>query len=179
MTIIVRIDKEEKTGSGATHGWQVRGRATRIGGKRGNYRSKMFSDNVYGSRGKALIAAEEFAESIKDDPEWFPPVGTPEHPPYHYNISRANKSGVNGVHRTKERVDKKSGQTKPAFWVATFTDPRNNKRRHKDFSVNEYGEAEAKRLAVEFRQMWEEAADVGTEAIIEFLEDYEGGGLST
>ena len=178
MPTIVRIDKGDKKGSGATHGWQVRGRATRKGrGKRASYKSRMFSDNVYGGRDEALAAAEKFYENIKNDPEWFPPVRTAEQPPYHYKLSRANKSGVNGVHRVKERVEKRSGRTKPAYWVATFADPRKGRQGHKGFSVNEYGEAEARRLAVEFRQMWEKAADGGDKAIVEFLEDYEGGRL--
>jgi len=48
----------------------------------------------------------------------------------------------------------------------------------KRFSVTEErDEEEAFRLAVEFRQMWEEAALQGKEAIQRFFTDYESGFL--
>ena len=54
MGHIVRIDKPKDDPRHGTHGWQVR-----VGGKRG-YHSRLFSDNTYGSKGKALVAAEEY-----------------------------------------------------------------------------------------------------------------------
>lgn len=167
MAFIVRLDKEKK---GKTHGWQVRGR-----GKR-KYFSKLFSDGVYGSKGKALMAAEEFLETyLQAHPELTTPK-KPEMPPYHYNLNRNNKTGINGVHRTMSMKPYKGGVRRYPSWCATYTG-LNGTQQKKQFSVNVYGEEEAKRLAVEFRQMWEEAVDKGEKAVADFLDAYDEGWL--
>jgi hypothetical protein len=45
-------------------------------------------------------------------------------------------------------------------------------KRAEKFFIDEYGEAEAKRRAIEFREMWEEAAEQGVDAVMEFFEAY-------
>ncbi|MBN1219089.1 MAG: hypothetical protein JXM69_09175 [Anaerolineae bacterium] len=174
---IVRLDKPKNDPSKGTHGWQVR-----VGGDRG-YHSKLFSDNVHGSRGKALIAAEEYlAEYLKEHPEWA--GSNQEQYPHGFDEGgpRANnKSGVRGVYRTYAygRWDAKK-ERKQYYWAAHYSIDREGRRRvrrHKRFLVDEYGEEEAKRRAVEFRSMWEEAALQGVEAVKKFFAAYEDGWL--
>ncbi len=172
MGYIVRVDKPKNEPAKGTHGWQVRG-----AGKRG-YHSKLFSDNVYGSKDKALVAAEEYlTEFVKAHPE----EGR-TYPSYHKGkLFANNKSGATGVFRTHEygRWDKKK-ERKRYYWCAFYTiDGRGRKqvKGYEKFYVEEWGEAEAKRRAIEFRQMWEEAARVGEEAVKRFFEEYRAGWL--
>ena len=162
---IVRIDKPKNSPKG-THGWQVR-----AGGKR-KYHSKLFSDNVHGSKGKALVAAEEYLDQYKK-----------EHPDHvkprrlHHFIEEGlmanNKSGVNGVFRgwSYPGWDKKKVY-RMDYWAAFCSiGPQGQRNKwSKCFYVTTHGEEEAKRLAVEFRKGWEEAAVEGEEAIKEFFE---------
>lgn len=174
MAHIVRLDKEKQ---GNTHGWQVRGR-----GKRG-YKSKLFSDGVYGGKDEALAAAETFLESVKDDQEWRPSSLQPPQPPplplYFHKLSKNNKSGVNGVHRVVAR-NAKGKRPGYAYWAAGYTVPGRRgvgAQKHKTFAVETYGEEEAKQMAIEFRRMWEEAVDKGEEAVKDFLDAYTEGWL--
>ncbi len=158
MGYIVRVDKPKNDPIKGTHGWQVRG-----AGKRG-YHSKLFSDNVYGSKGKALEAAEEYlAVYIEANPEEAAVMPSREQnlfPLGFYTREKLwsnNKSGVTGVFRTHnyDRWDTKK-EKKRYYWGAFYTiDGRGRKqvRRHQKFYVEEWGEAEAKRRAIEFRQM--------------------------
>jgi hypothetical protein len=169
---IVRIDKPKHDPTKGTHGWQVR-----VGSKRG-YHSKLFSDNPHGSKGKALVAAEEYLEAyLKEHPEERIPPG--EQYPHGFKegfLQANNKSGVNGVYRTYEygRWDTEK-KRKLYYWGAFYSidaDGRRRVRRHEKFHVDEYGEEEAKRRAIEFRKMWEEAAKEGVEAVKRFFDEY-------
>jgi hypothetical protein len=182
MGYIVRVDKPKNEPSKGTHGWQVRG-----AGKRG-YHSKLFSDNIYGSKGKALIAAEEYlAEYIEANSAEATVIPSREQnlfPQGFYTGGKMwanNKSGVTGVFRTHDYgrwdTDKKRKQY---YWGAFYTINRYGKRKtrgHQKFYVDEWGEEEAKRRAIEFRQMWEEAAREGVEAVKRFFEEYRAGWL--
>ena len=172
---IVRIDKDKTKSGGNTHGWQVRiGHDTHTG-----YHSKLFSDGKYeGDKEKSRAAAEEYlAEYLEKHPE--------------YKVSRrdefiahgfradgktiaTNKSGRNGVFRSREhfRHDKSRYRY---FWAASYTIDRFGKTkiiRNEKFYIDEYGEKEAKRRAIEFREMWEEAAEQGVDEVIKFFEAY-------
>lgn len=160
MAHIVRIDHNH------VHGWQVRGP-----GKR-NYPSKLFSDQKYGGRDQALKLAQAYKEKLAQE---FPPL-KPDVPPYRDKPLANNVSGVNGVHRTYHY----HGQTgqKQEYWAAFCPIGPDGNRYMKKFYINdERDEEEAFRLAVEFRQMWEEACQQGEKAIKQFFESYNDGWL--
>lgn len=173
MAHIVRIDQPKNDPTKGTHGWQVR-----VGGSRG-YHSKLFSDNVYGSKGKALVAAEEYLEQyLKDHPEEAQRRTKPLWPPYRQfnngkKVQANNKSGVNGVHKTYtyNSWDKKR-KHKAWYWAAFCPiGPEGQRNRwFKRFYVDSHGDAEARRLAIEFRKMWEEAVEKGEDALKEFFD---------
>lgn len=160
MGYIVRIDKPKNSPHG-THGWQVR---VHTGVPR-KYHSKLFSDNRYGSQGKALVAAEEY---LKDYLEKYPETPTfPNNVPYLKKLSRRNTSGVTGVSRTHD-INRRG--EKDYYWGAFVPVGPYGRKTTKKFYVSTHGEGEAKRLAVEFRRMWEEAIDQSEEALKEFFE---------
>ena len=172
---IVRIDNPKHDPTKGTHGWQVR-----VGNKR-DYHSKLFSDNVHGSKGKALVAAEEYLETyLEEHPE--ERVSPEGQYPYGFKedyLQANNSSGVNGVYRTHEygRWDLKR-ERKLYYWGAFYSIDaygRTNVRRHEKFHTDHYGEEEARRRAIEFRQMWEEAAKQGPDAVRRFFDEYRSG----
>ncbi|HEY85899.1 MAG TPA: AP2 domain-containing protein [Chloroflexi bacterium] len=173
MSSIIRLDKPKNSKKG-THGWQVR-----VGPHKG-YHSKLFSDNVYGSKGKALVAAEEYLDDyLKKNPE-----ADKEQWPHGFHegdLFASNTSGVTGVFRTHDygRRDYKK-ETKQYYWGAFYSINRygNTKtKNHRKFYVYQHGEEEARRLAIEFREMWEEAAKQGVEAVKRFFVEYDAGWL--
>ena len=176
---IVRIDKDKTKSGGYTHGWQVRiGQDSHKG-----YHSKLFSDGKYGGREEALAAAEKYlAEYLEQHPEYKVSRRT-ELYQHGFRADRktiaTNKSGRNGVFRSRDhyRHDKSRYRY---FWGASYSIDRYGKTqiiRNEKFYIDEYGEAGAKRLAVEFREMWEEAAEQGVEAVKEFFAAYKEGRL--
>lgn len=146
---IVRIDKGGPNGNGATHGWQVR-----VGPARG-YHSKLFSDNVWGSQGKALVAAEEYLdEYLKEHPE----LASKEPPPYHSKASQRNTSGTVGVVRSHEYLDSSEISH---YWAATFPINAYGNHDSRVFRISIYGEEGAELLATAYRKAWEIACDAG------------------
>ena len=175
MASIIRLDKPKNSKKG-THGWQVR-----VGPHKG-YHSKLFSDNVYGSKGKALIAAEEYLEDyLKKNPK----ADKKQWPHGFYEseaLYKSNTSGITGVFRTHDyaRWDKKK-TSKQYYWGAFYSINRHGIRKtrgHKKFYVHQHGEVEARRLAIEFRKMWEEAAKKGPEAVKQFFAEFDAGWLT-
>ena len=168
---IVRIDQPKHTLSKGTHGWQVRFPT----GEPRKYHSKLFSDNIFGSKEEALEEAETYLEECRETLEYSPPES--DHPCPRYALLKGklqanNSSGRTGVFRTHAF----HGQTgkKQEYWGAFCPlgpDGQRNKWT-KRFYVNSHGEDEARRLAIEFRNMWEDAADNGEEAIKQFFEEY-------
>ena len=176
---IVRINKDKNKSGGNTHGWQVRaGQDLKTG-----YHSKLFSDGKYGGSDKALAEAEAYLEQYLQ-----------EHPEYNFRaerpkwkrgfkesgtLNRRNKSGRNGVYRSRTTL-RNDRSTYRYFWGASYTIDRFGKTkiiRSERFFIDEYGEQEAKRKAIEFREMWEEAAREGVEAVKAFFEAYREGRL--
>lgn len=161
---IVRLDKPKNSSKG-THGWQVR-----VGGKR-KYHSKLFSDNIYGSKGRALLAAEAYLDKyLKENPQY----AQPSHPfSFREKLRSNNKSGVTGVGKSwgYPGWDKKK-QYRMDFWYAFCpVGPKGQRNTwHKRFYVDTHGEAEARRLAIEFRKGWEKAAKEGKEALEAFFQ---------
>jgi hypothetical protein len=168
MPSIIRIDNPKDATKG-THGWQVRVPT----GQPRKYHSKLFSDGVYGSRGKALVAAEAYLEQyLAENPE----AAQRQHPankPYHKEkLMKNNQSGVTGVYYTEHphRWDK---DRPVGYWCAFIPGgPDGQRRWHKEFNVERYGEETARDLAIEFRQEWEKAVEQGKQAIAEFFEEY-------
>ena len=176
---IIRIDKDKSKSGGNTHGWQVRvGQNLKKG-----YHSKLFSDGKYGGQGKALVAAQEYLENyLQAHPEY--KIKT-EHPKWkqgfneYGTLNSRNKSGRNGVYRSRTTLRNDKSRYR-YFWGASYTIDRFGKTkiiRSERFYIDEYGEQEAKRKAIEFREMWEEAAKEGVEAVKAFFEAYRDGRL--
>jgi hypothetical protein len=174
---IIRIDKDKSKTGGNTHGWQVRaGKNMKMG-----YHSRLFSDGKYGGSDKALAEAEKYLQKYLQ-----------EHPEYNIKTTRfkwqhgfnengtlhsQNKSGRNGVYRSRTNLRNDKSKYR-YFWGASYTIDRFGKTkviRTEKFFIDEYGEKEAKRLAVEFREMWEAVALEGVEAVKEFLNAYREG----
>jgi hypothetical protein len=165
MAYIVRIDKPKNDLTRGTHGWQVRGP-----GKRG-YHSRLFSDRKHGGREEARSAAEAYRQEVE---KLYP--SSSHSPPYKDKPQPNNTSGVLGVYRSHQY----HGETgeKQEYWVAFCPVGPSGRRYSKKFYISdEQDDEEAFRLAVELRQMWEEAADQGKEAIRRFWYEVESGWL--
>lgn len=132
MKGISRIDTKD------THGWYVRIY------KSGKTYSKLYSDNRYGGRDRALQVAQKARlvaiEALKD---------LPVEPRRRLVTSdRRNKSGTVGVSKTTKKT--KNGDRNEYYQVTWSPEP--GKVKNRQWSVRRYGEEEAHRLAVEFRQ---------------------------
>jgi hypothetical protein len=138
----------------------------------------LFSDGKYGGSDKALAEAEKYLQQYLQ-----------EHPEYNVKTTRfkwkngfnesgtlhsQNKSGRNGVYRSRTNLRNDKSKYR-YFWGASYTIDRfgkTNITRSEKFFIDEYGEREAKRKAIEFRELWEEAALQGVDAVKEFFEAY-------
>jgi len=129
---ISRIDTRE------THGWYVRIY------KNGNTYSKLYSDNKYGGKERALLVAQKARvialEALKELPR--------EPKRRLVRTDRRNKSGIIGVSKTTKI--NKNGTTSDYFQVTWSPEP--GKVKNRQWSVKKYGEEEAGRRAVEYRQ---------------------------
>lgn len=129
---ISRIDTRD------THGWYVRIY------KNGKTYSKLYSDNKYGGSDRALLVAQKARvialEALKELPR--------EPKRRLVKTDRRNKSGIIGVSKTT-KVNK-NGTTSDYFQVTWSPEP--GKVKNRQWSVKKYGEQEAGRLAVEYRQ---------------------------
>jgi hypothetical protein len=135
---ISRIDIDGSKTAKGTHGFQVRlmrdGRAT----------SKFFSDSAYKSKAKALSAARAFRDSqVKK-------LGPADTGPHDEPSSR-NTSGIVGVRRREAVRETDEYTYYHYFWEASWTDG-GGERQKRNFSVNKYGEDEAKGMAIAARK---------------------------
>ncbi|MBN1218651.1 MAG: hypothetical protein JXM69_06975 [Anaerolineae bacterium] len=168
---IIRLDKPKHDFNHGTHGWQVRLPI----GIPNKYHSKLFSDNIYGSKGQALVAAEEYlAEQLEKYPERYKSA-RPENIPFMSKPPSNNKSGRTGVYRSHS-YHGKTGK-KQEFWAAFCPVGPFGYRWTKRFYIVTHGEEEARALATEVRELWEEAAAQGPEAIQRFFDEYYDGWL--
>ena len=135
---ISRIDIAGGKNAKGTHGYQVRlmrdGEAT----------SKFFSDSAHGGKAKALKSARTFRDSLVKK------LGPADTGPHDLPSSR-NTSGIVGVRRREAVRETDEYTYYHYFWEASWTDA-SGERQKRNFSVNKYGEAEAKSLAVAARK---------------------------
>lgn len=122
---------------GNTHGYVVRYMRDRA------LFQKLFSDGRYGSEEAAFEVARLYLTELKNA---FPPMNRREFS--EIKRKKNSKSGLVGVYKNKS-ISRKRWTYE--FWVAQWT-PTKGEYKHKRFSINKYGEEEAKRLAIEARQ---------------------------
>lgn len=132
MKGISRID------SRGTHGWYVRIY------KNGKTYSKLYSDNKYGGRDKALSFAKKARlmalETLKSIPD--------NETRRLVSHDKRNKSGIIGVSRTTKT--NASGDVS-LYYQVTWS-PEKGKIKNRQWSVRKYGEEEAFRRAKDFRE---------------------------
>lgn len=132
---IIRVDHE----ASRTHAWRVTLQ------RHNDIAVKTFSDAIYGGKRRALKAAEAYRDELLR-----------RYSPYAHAIwvrtrlRRNNTSGIPGVGRYEERVNRNTGYTR-VFWLASWVNELGASRKRK-FMVSHYGERQAKRLAVAERE---------------------------
>lgn len=132
MKGISRIDAK------GTHGWYVRIY------KNGKTYSKLYSDNRYGGRDKALTFAQKARKIALDTLKSLPENNVRRL----VSHDKRNKSGIIGVSRTtKTNAD---GDTS-VYYQVTWS-PEKGKIKNRQWSVRKYGEEGAFKRAKEFRE---------------------------
>ena len=133
---ISRIDTEQFR----THAWRVKLV------RRGQVYIKNFPDKRYGGKGKALLQAKAYRDELV---EKYPPISRQE---FCSILRRNNRTGITGVYRYAKSFVLKNGKVKKSwYWEATWPIGK-SQQSHQAFSVNEFGEAKAKRLAIQARE---------------------------
>jgi hypothetical protein len=132
MKGISRIDAK------GTHGWYVRIY------KNGKTYSKLYSDNKYGGKDRALNFAKKARQIALDTLKSIPDDESRRLVTH----DKRNKSGIIGVSRTtKTNAD----GIKSEYFQVTWS-PEKGKIKNRQWSVKKYGEEEAFRRAKEFRE---------------------------
>ncbi len=131
MKGISRIDSK------GTHGWYVRVY------KNGKTYSKLYSDNKYGGRDRALKIARKARKVAVQAMKSVPTKRVRRL----VTSDRRNKSGVIGVNRTTKK--NRSG-TISEYYQVTWS-PRAGRTKNKQWSIRKYGEKKAFELACTFR----------------------------
>lgn len=145
MRNISRIDTYGKNGKNYG-GWEVRFQ------RKGEKIEKFFSDNGYGGKRAALAEAKEFRDELEKKHKRYTVEELAQTP------SQRNKSGVVGV-RLHQQIDERGDyEYHYWYWVAQWTDKR-GRRRTRSFSIHQYGDDEAYRLACEARKEGVKTAD--------------------
>lgn len=133
---IRRMDDDSRS----THAWLVQvQRHQRVD-------LKVFTDNVWGGKRKALAAARQWRDQLTL------PADEYTHEMWRRNrLRRNNSSGMVGVARYERppRPDGKPGGV--AFWFSAWID-EHGVRRSRKFSVNRWGERGAKQRAIDERE---------------------------
>lgn len=135
---ISRLDKTNVKGR-CIGGWLVRFQ------RRNEKIEKYFSDAVFGGRRKAQNAAKEYRDRVEAETRKFNVKEMAEFP------SSRNQSGVVGVRLQREIKLIKNFEYHYWFWVAQWIDGR-GQRKTRSYSVHQYGDEEAYRLAVAARR---------------------------
>ena len=135
---ISRIDTTSPSGKNYG-GWEVRMQ------RRGKKTEKFFSDNGYGGKRMALAAAKEFRDELESESRKYTVKELSSLP------SVRNQSGVVGVRLHQQKDLRGEFEYQYWYWVAQWTDGR-GRRKTKSFSVHQYGDEEAYRLACAARR---------------------------
>ena len=133
---ISRMDND----SNRTHGWLVTIQ------RRGRILRKLFSDMTHGGKIKALAAAKTYRDAIIAE---YPLFSKQEHA----SIQKSNnRSGIVGVCRVVASGTKTLPSQKQRWnWVAAWPLPDGRRKRVK-FSVQKFGEEQARALAIRARE---------------------------
>jgi hypothetical protein len=107
--------------------------------------SKQFSDSVYGGKRKALQIAIRYRDEILATTDLFE-----QQIRIRTELRRNNKSGYSGVRRY-ENGRKPGSKSRQVYWSATWTN-EDGVKHSRSFSINLYGEEEAKQLAIAERE---------------------------
>lgn len=136
MYAISRIDDDVYR----THAWRV------SLCRRGQRHVKNFADKKWGGKGKALAAAKQHRDELLQK---HPPLSRTE---FCAILRSNNKSGITGVYKYAKPFTLKNGTIrKNWYWEATWP-TGNSDQEHIAFSVNEYGEDLARRMAIDARK---------------------------
>jgi len=134
---ISRIDDELHR----THAWRVSLR------RRNKPIVKNFPDKTYGGKRKALTAAKEYRDQMLDE---HPPMTRKE---FCSTLRRHNTSGIAGVYRYAKRYKLKDGCIKElCYWEAHWPGKKAGDFEKATFSIQQYGERKAKKLAIAARE---------------------------
>jgi hypothetical protein len=140
---ICRIDSDRDR----THAWRVSLR------RRGKVYVKNFADRKCGGKQAALAQAKAHRDRLV---EQHPPLSRQE---FCSVLRSNNNTGITGVYRYSKSYTLKNGEiVRSWYWEATWPIGK-SKQAHQAFSVNEHGEAEARRLAIRTRKQALKALD--------------------
>lgn len=107
--------------------------------------SKQFSDSVYGGTRKTLQVAIRYRDEILAKTDLFE-----QQIRIRTELRRNNKSGYSGVRRY-EKGSKPGSKSHQVYWSATWTN-EDGVKHSRSFSINLYGEEDAKQLAIAERE---------------------------
>ena len=112
---------------------------------------KTFSDGVYGSPAAALRAATKWLDGMRA--RFAREDMLARRLPFVNRPTKQNRSGVVGVYRSFQQ---RRGCRRRYYWYASIPNKRlKDWPRTKGFSIEEYGERDAKRQAEAYRKAWE------------------------
>lgn len=134
---ISRVETVNQDGK-VNGGWQVRIQ------RRGHKIDKFFSDSEYGGKRPSLQGAKEYRDYFEAHLRTYSVKELAAVP------SSRNRSGIVGVRLHQQKDRRGEFEYQYWYWVAQWTDGR-GRRRTKSFSVHQYGDEEAYRMAREAR----------------------------
>src|SRR6056297_148962 len=113
--------------------------------RRGKLHSMFFSFAEHGGKRKALLAAREHRDKLESKLRGHSSKKLAEMP------RSNNTSGIAGVRYVEETDARWKSRPTYGYWVAQWS-PKGGGRKTKRFSVDKYGEEEARRLAIKARK---------------------------
>jgi len=130
-----------------THAWRV------SFSRHGQRYVKNFPDKSMGGKGRALQEAKRYRDQFIAEN---PPISRKE---FCSIVRGNNKTGITGVYRYAKSFRLKNGELKQSwYWEATWP-IGNSEQAHITFSVNEFGEDKARKMAVRARKRALEQVD--------------------
>jgi len=123
-----------------THAWRVSLR------RRGKSLVKNFPDKKYGGKQDALAAAKKYRDQLL---KRYPPLTRKE---FASIRRRNNKTGITGVYRYAKKYRLADGQEKESWYWEAHWPTESGQHESVNYSVNNYGEDLARRLAIRARE---------------------------